>query len=1036
MLRLIQPMLGIIPKVSVLLCLAFTLPTIGQNIATLEIGRPVERELKGGETHTYSVSLLAGQFLYVVADQNRCDVILTLVGPGGDKLVEVNSPNGTQAPESIGYLADADGSYQLLVRSAKKDALTRRYNVRISELRAATADDKIFVEGQKLKVEGDLLTGDRDDDAFERYQAAAKLFRLINDDKKKASLIHQIGVILDDSLNRPEKAIEFYDEALALFESVNSGEEANQVLINKGIAYENLLRYDDAIAAYQKALEIAVSINDKSVQAKTYNQLGRGHARLGDFARSLEDFKQALKLNEGAPWTRQKSVTLMGLGNVYGWFGNDARGLEYQLMNVKLLEENGAFGEIPAQLLNIGNSYLDQDCSVSMEYFQRAYAGFVANKAQVGTAYGLNNIGIAYACQGQYAQALNYLVRSQTLKTAFMPKDPGSLSDIGWVYRLQGKYPEALEYYQKSLDMYLEIKGFDFASRAMEAMSEIYYLQGNYAKSLEFANRSLEIAQRFGYAKVWKSLTKIGYARRALGDKKEAREALEAAIKKIESLRSNSIGADTDRRTFEGMTGPYQLLVDLSISDGKVFEGLSYSERFKARTLLDVLQTGKIDVTKAMTAEEQKEESRFRTEIAILNTQIANVNEKTRLDELNIELQRKRISFEQFQARLFLSHPELKIQRGEMKPIALDEASMLLGDVKSGMLEFVVSDDKAFAFVITKDIGNKPTLRAYPLEVKQKDLVERIEKYQSALAAGSLDIRKQACELYDLLLMPAQAQLAGKTNLVIVPDGPLWDLPFQALMDENGKYLAEKMAVSYAPSLTALREMQKKARERTPSKDAELVAFGNPTVAAETEKRVGQVFMDEKLEPLPEAERLVNTLAKMYGPQRSRIYTGAAAREETAKQEAPKYRIVQFATHGILNDISPMYSHLVLAQDEKAPNEDGLLEAWELKDLDLKAEMVILSACDTARGKISNGEGIIGMTWAAFIAGAPTTVASQWKVESSSTTELMLEFHRQLLSGKVSKAEALRRAQLKLMRNPKYKHPSYWAAWVIVGDAS
>jgi CHAT domain-containing protein len=125
-----------------------------------------------------------------------------------------------------------------------------------------------------------------------------------------------------------------------------------------------------------------------------------------------------------------------------------------------------------------------------------------------------------------------------------------------------------------------------------------------------------------------------------------------------------------------------------------------------------------------------------------------------------------------------------------------------------------------------------------------------------------------------------------------------------------------------------------------------------------------------------------------------------------------------------------------LAQDEKDPNEDGLLEAWELKDLDLKADMVILSACDTARGKISSGEGIIGMTWAAFIAGAPTTVASQWKVESSSTTELMLEFHRQLLSGKVSKAEALRRAQLKLMRDPKYKHPSYWAAWVIVGDAS
>jgi CHAT domain-containing protein len=131
-----------------------------------------------------------------------------------------------------------------------------------------------------------------------------------------------------------------------------------------------------------------------------------------------------------------------------------------------------------------------------------------------------------------------------------------------------------------------------------------------------------------------------------------------------------------------------------------------------------------------------------------------------------------------------------------------------------------------------------------------------------------------------------------------------------------------------------------------------------------------------------------------------------------------------------------MYSHLVLSEKSTTDrNEDGLLEAWEMKDLDLNADMVILSACETARGKLSAGEGVIGMSWALFIAGAPTTVVSQWKVESSSTTELMLEFHRQLLTGKnITKAEALRRASLKLLKNAQYKHPSYWAPFVIVGD--
>ena len=216
----------------------------------------------------------------------------------------------------------------------------------------------------------------------------------------------------------------------------------------------------------------------------------------------------------------------------------------------------------------------------------------------------------------------------------------------------------------------------------------------------------------------------------------------------------------------------------------------------------------------------------------------------------------------------------------------------------------------------------------------------------------------------------------------------------------------------------------------------ELLAFGNPIVGGETATRVRRVFMSEKLDPLPEAERLVNELGRMYGPGRSRVLTGAAAREEVAKTEAPKYRIVQLATHGILNNVSPMYSHLVLAQGDKASGEDGLLEAWEMKDLNLNADMVILSACETARGKVSRGEGMIGMTWAAFIAGAPTTVASQWRVESRSTTELMLEFHRQMLSGKASKAEALRRAALKLKRTREFSHPSYWAGFVIVGDAN
>jgi CHAT domain-containing protein len=199
--------------------------------------------------------------------------------------------------------------------------------------------------------------------------------------------------------------------------------------------------------------------------------------------------------------------------------------------------------------------------------------------------------------------------------------------------------------------------------------------------------------------------------------------------------------------------------------------------------------------------------------------------------------------------------------------------------------------------------------------------------------------------------------------------------------------------------------------------------------------------MDEDLAPLPDAERQVNGLGQIYGTTRSRIYTGPDASEARVKTEAGGYRILQLAAHGILNDADPMYSHIVLSQsvDQK---EDGLLEAWEMMNLNLDADMVVLSACETARGRVGAGEGVIGMSWALFIAGSPTTVVSQWKVDAASTTELMLEFHRRLnpaAAGRArpsgSKSEALRQAALRLLKSPQYRHPFYWAGFVIVGDA-
>ena len=302
------------------------------------------------------------------------------------------------------------------------------------------------------------------------------------------------------------------------------------------------------------------------------------------------------------------------------------------------------------------------------------------------------------------------------------------------------------------------------------------------------------------------------------------------------------------------------------------------------------------------------------------------------------------------------------------------------------------------------------------------------------MSQHSLDFDALARRLHDLILGPAAAELQARTNLVIVPDGPLWDVPFQAFEPGPRHYVIETHAVSYAPSLTALREMSKHSRVSPgrPGAGGTLLALGNPALSAQTTSEIKEVFMDADLAPLPRAETQVRELARIYGPAQSKIYTGTEASEDRLKSEAPGAGVLHIAAHGIVNNTSPMYSQLVLSRGEGS-QDDGVLETWEIMNMELKADLVVLAACDTARGRYGAGEGMIGLSWAFFIAGCPTTVVSQWSVESESTSRLMVEFHRNLRLG-LSRAEALRRAELKLLKGePRYRDPFYWAPFVVIG---
>jgi CHAT domain-containing protein len=252
------------------------------------------------------------------------------------------------------------------------------------------------------------------------------------------------------------------------------------------------------------------------------------------------------------------------------------------------------------------------------------------------------------------------------------------------------------------------------------------------------------------------------------------------------------------------------------------------------------------------------------------------------------------------------------------------------------------------------------------------------------------------------------------------------------LLSPSSRLLLQDYSISYVPSITVLREMKKLHQKRAGTSRG-LFALGNPAIGNEMIQKLNSLYRDTSLGPLPEAEREVKQLAELYGTE-SAVFVGVEATEERLKQESPKYQILHLASHGIFDNASPLYSYLALARSEKG-SEDGLLEGREIMNLRLNAQLAVLSACETARGKIGSGEGVIGLSWALFVAGVPGIVVSQWKVDSASTTELMLEFHSNLRK-KNSPAEALRQAELKMLQSPKFRHPFYWAGFVPIGHTN
>ena len=823
------------------------------------------------------------------------------------------------------------------------------------------------------------------------------------------------------------KALEFARETLSLVKQNGLTNKEPETLFILGTIQRVMGDYNQALVSFRSSLELAQRLNNQTYITLNQNGIGNVYFSLGDYAKALrlyEEFKEEA----------QKAYSKGGANRSY---------------------EEGALATVWS---NIGEVHkkLGND-SVALDCYNQSLR-FQGSRATQARAF--NDMGEIYQADTKYAKAEELFRRSLELaqEDGLEAQRVSALTSLGNLYLEQKNYPLALQYHKLCLQVAEKLGHREKLVISLYSLANTFFRMGDTDSALTYTQQSLTVGSEITLLEyVWRAHTLEGKIRRVLKQPERAAENFIHAIETIEQLRNQAvIDQQIKQKFFEDKITPYYEMVDLLVEQNKVSDAWLYAERAKGRVLFETFQSGKVDLSKSLTLEEREKERLLETEIVSLNTQISRQGkdaDKGALNGLQAELKKARNDYESLRAALYAKHPELQIQRGESPPANLNKVALALVTPQTALLEFVVLEDKTYLFAITRDHANAPTpliQKAYKIGVKRDELTAKVRRFRQQIENKSFTVTRLAAELYDLLVKPAEGQLKDRSSLLVVPESILWDLPFQALQPSPARYIIEDFVISYAQSAILLQEIIHWKAKHPKTRATTLLAVGNPALVEQTGKSFITPLSPEPLAALPQAERQVRQLAALYGKSNSKVYTGAEALEGRVKADAGKYEIVHFAAHSILNGASPMYSHIVLSQVANQLAEDGLLEAWEVTKLDLNADLVVLSACETARGRLSAGEGVIGLSWAFFVAGSPTTVVSQWKVLSASTTELMVDFYRNLQSPSVTgkgkpmrkaapafqpkKAEALRKAALKMLKSSAYKEPIHWAPFIIIGD--
>jgi CHAT domain-containing protein/Tol biopolymer transport system component/Tfp pilus assembly protein PilF len=868
------------------------------------------------------------------------------------------------------------------------------------------------------------------------------------DPEELAEALYFLG-ILNSRTENYSSAVEHLKKALKIYEEYEILDRLAESYSTLGIVEENALDYDNALKAFNASLVINEEIGEDLNRGRELRRIGRiYYLRLNQFQEAGKFFSQAYELFTELKQVDQQVESLLELGLVAEKEGDFKQALELYGRGQVLAEEAGLKPGLTKAFLYQANSHWFQGNYQQAFRFQRQSLEIAKElKDKLQQAFILNTLGLIHWTLNDPIRALGNLNKSLELATASHSSldIATAYNNIGLVHRKEKRYPESLEFFKKALERDEQLKskwgqgythrnmGMSFLrmgqletaevhlKKAVELSREIGNRTNLVKAMLELGNLALErkqwqsaislfrdtfeLSDRINVKEVsWRALRGEGYALIQQGKNELAREAYEKSVAVVDSLRAAIKVEEFQNGFLTDKQDVYEELVLLLLNMGKVEESFQFAERAKSRSFIDLLGNQKISLKNDVSRSLYEALNHQKQVIQIVEEKVMNARSAERDDEakmLTEELVKARNKYQNLLIDAKEQSPEIS-SFVTVEAITLEALQSLLDD-SVALVEYMVAENELVAWVVTKE---KIEVARVPIE--EKELKGLITDYRQRIQKLA-PVEEQSQQLYSLLIKPVERFIERKKFLGIIPHGHLHYISFSSLKNEQS-YLIEKHPLFYSPSASVMQFTFKEVAKR--GRDIKVLAIGNPDL--------GDFNYD-----LPLAEMESNAI-KWDFPEVD-IFTRENATESLLQAHIGKYQIIHIASHGEFDPINPLFSSLKLA---RSATEDGNFEMNEVFGLEINADIVTLSACQTGLGDIVGGDELVGLNRAFIYAGTRSILSSLWRVSDISTAVLIKHFYRNYGHG--NKAESLRKAQLLVKR--LYPHPSYWAGFNLTGD--